>query len=210
MPTIPAITGALPPSSAAGQAALPVMAAMKKATWPMHQRLEKRLAIKDRFGDLDSYRAHLARLLAFHAAAEAAWGAWLAPALSDFAERRKTALLMQDLAAVGGRPFHGAAIVPAAASTAAALGGLYVLEGATLGGQYLLPLVERRLGLSAGHGASYLASYGPEVAVMWQGFGAAVHAHCLTPEASAHAVAAAQATFASLENCLCEGHDANE
>lgn len=186
------------------------MAALKQATWPVHQRLEKRLAVKDRFGDLDSYRAHLSRLLMFHVSAEAAWGPWLKPALSDFAARRKTELLTSDLAAVGGQPLPGIATVPVAASTAAALGSQYVLEGATLGGQYLLPLVERRLGLSAGHGASYLASYGPEVAMMWRGFGAAVQAHCHTNEATLEAVAAAQATFAALEICLCGKQDTDE
>jgi len=38
------------------------MTALKEATWPVHQRLEKRLAVKDRFSSLDLYQAHLARL----------------------------------------------------------------------------------------------------------------------------------------------------
>lgn len=180
------------------------MAVLKEATWPIHQRLEKRLAVKDRFASLDRYRMHLARLLAFHTAAELAWGRHLTPALSDFAARRKVALLAHDLAAVGGVALDRPAMVPAASDTACALGCFYVLEGATLGGQYLLPLVERRLGLSSGHGASYLASYGAEVGEMWRLFGAAVQACCPTHEATARAVAGAQTTFAALEACLCK------
>ena len=186
----------LPPS--------PTMTALKQATWPMHQHLEKSLGIKDRFSDLARYREHLARLLRFHTAAEKAWAMWLTPALSDFAVRRKAALLMHDLRAVGGVPMTGVITLPVVNDTATALGCFYVLEGATLGGQHLLPLVQRRLGLSAGHGASYLASYGPEVGTMWQRFGAAVEAYCTTPEAAARAVAAAQATFTALEDWLCK------
>jgi len=178
------------------------MAHLKQATWPVHQRLEKRLAVKDRFADLDLYRAHLARLLAFHEAAEAAWAPWLVPVLEDFAVRRKAQLLRHDLAALGGQPGREPPALPAVHSSAAALGGFYVLEGATLGGQHLLPLVARHLGLSRAHGASYLASYGADVAPMWQRFGAAVQRHCHGP-AAAQAVATAQATFAMLEDCLC-------
>jgi heme oxygenase len=186
------------------------MAALKEKSWPVHQRLEKRLAVKDRFADMERYRSHLAQLLAFYAAAEQAWGAWLALALDDFDARRKAALLERDLAAVGGRPLQTVPVLAATDCTAAALGSFYVLEGATLGGQHLLPLAGRRLGLSAAHGASYLASYGAEVDVMWRRFGAAVEAHCQTPQACARAVAAAEATFVNLENWLCGEPHANE
>jgi len=179
-----------------------VMVSLREATWPLHLRLEKRLAIKDRFSDLDCYRDHLALLLGFYSVAEAEWSASLAPALSDLPARYKTAQLARDLAALGGVPVPGA-MVPAVANTAAALGGFYVLEGATLGGQHLLPLVERRLGLSAEHGASYLASYGSDVGPMWQRFGAAVESHCQTAEATESAIAGAQATFQAIEDWLC-------
>ncbi len=57
----------------------------------------------------------------------------------------------------------------------------------TLGGQHLLPIVHRKLGLSATHRASYLASYGPDVHEMWRRFSAIVDARCATPEAREHA-----------------------
>ncbi len=169
----------------------------------MHLRLEKRLAIKDRFSELSCYRDHLALLEAFYAAAEAEWGPWLAPVLSDLSVRYKAPLLARDLAAIGGTPILGAT-VPAVTDAASALGCFYVIEGATLGGQHLLPLVERRLGLSAQHGASYLASYGVEVGAMWQRFGAAVASHCQTEDATRRAIAGAQATFQAMEDWLCK------
>ncbi|NMM26496.1 MAG: biliverdin-producing heme oxygenase [Glaciimonas sp.] len=179
-----------------------VMISLREATWPMHLRLEKRLSIKDRFSELACYRHHLALLESFYTAAEAEWSPWLAAVLSDLPARYKAPLLGRDLAALGGTPILGA-IVPTATDSAFALGSFYVLEGATLGGQHLLPLVERRLGLSAQHGASYLASYGSEVAVMWQRFGAAVESHCQTAHATGCAIAGANATFQAMENWLC-------
>jgi heme oxygenase len=89
------------------------------------------------------------------------------------------------------------------ADEVAALGGFYVLEGATLGGQHLLPIVQRKLGLSASHGASYLASYGPDVKEMWRRFSAIVDARCETVQDRQHASATARATFLALETWLC-------
>jgi len=178
------------------------MTSLKEATWDTHLRLEKRLAVKARFATLAAYRDHIGRLWAFYAAAETEWNDLLAPALNDLPARRKASLLAEDLLALGGAQ-GSLAPVPAMRDSASALGGFYVLEGATLGGQHLLPLVERGLGLSASHGAAYLASYGPQVAAMWQRFGAAVEAHCQTPEAQGQAAAAAQSTFLAMEAWLC-------
>jgi heme oxygenase len=177
------------------------MKSLKAATWDAHRRLEKRLAVNDRFADLAAYRHHLAQLGAFYAAAEADWAAWLTQALPDFPSRKKAALLAEDVECLGGTAAP-AATAPAVSSVAAALGGYYVLEGATLGGQVLLPVVERRLGLSATRGARYLASYGPATGQMWQRFGTAVEAHCPTPATVTQATAAAQATFLALETWL--------
>jgi len=179
-----------------------VMLSLKEGSREAHLRLEKRLAIKDRFAQIDLYREHIARLASFYAVAETQWAAWLEPALNDFPARRKASLLARDLAAVGGAPISGAR-VPSVTDTASALGSFYVLEGATLGGQYLLPLVERRLGLSALHGASYLGSYGTEVGDMWKRFGVAAQAHCQTDDDIGRAVAAARTTFLAMEDWLC-------
>ena len=179
-----------------------VMDALKYATKDVHIRLEKRLAVKDRFSELALYLDYIANLWAFYAAAEAEWAALLEPVLKDFPARRKAALLANDLQAVGGTP-GSFAVIPAITDTASALGGFYVLEGATLGGQHLLPIAERKLGLSSEKGASYLASYGSQVLEMWQTYGAAVESYCQTPESAEHAVAAALATFLSMEECLC-------
>jgi heme oxygenase len=64
-------------------------------------------------------------------------------------------------------------------------------------------LVRSRLGLTADHGAAFLASYGDEVASMWSGFCAALDAWCDVPERRHRAAQTAVATFTSLEAWLC-------
>ena len=123
--------------------------------------------------------------------------------LADYPARLKAPLLARDIAALGGVQPSVLATVPPVDDQIAALGGFYVLEGATLGGQHLLPIVQRKLGLSASHGASYLASYGPDVKAMWGRFCAVVDARCATSEAREHASATARATFLALETWLC-------
>jgi heme oxygenase len=176
---------------------------LKEMTWDIHLRLEKRLAVKDRFSTVDLYRTHLSRLLAFQAAAEEQWGGMLGQVLDDYPARLKAPLLVLDIEALGGGLPLSRAEIPQAADPVAALGGFYVLEGATLGGQHLLPIVERKLGLSASHGARYLASYGSNVQPMWRKFSATVEAECAAPAARDRAGAMARDTFLALEGWLC-------
>ena len=179
------------------------MAGLKSGTADLHRRLERRLAGAERFIVRERYVEHLARLATFYGPAEANWASYLYPVLNDFDARRKFALLLRDLLYLGGDA-RAAAELPPVSDSAAALGAFYVLEGATLGGQHLLTVVERKLGLDAAHGASYLASYGAEVRMMWARFGQQVEAHCRDQAAIVRAVNAARATFAALEDCLCE------
>src|SRR5271165_819045 len=152
------------------------IAELRSATWPCHQRLEKRLDVKARFTAADAYRAHLERMWGFCAAIEQRLGRHtFGAALGDYEKRRKVPLLTQDLMALGA---DGGAVmrlaccesIPECPDPAAAFGCVYVLEGATLGGRTLLPLVQSRLGLTAERGAAFLASYGEDVATMWHDF----------------------------------------
>ncbi len=185
------------------------IAGLRAATWPSHQRLEKRLDVKARFTNADAYRAHLERMWGFCAAIEAS----LRPesfggSLPDYETRRKLPLLMHDLLALGARPGDIASLprcqaVPNAVDPAAAFGCVYVLEGATLGGRTLLPLVESSLGVTAARGASFLASYGEHVGAMWREFGVALDAWCGAPERQVRATLAAIGTFDALAGWLC-------
>lgn len=191
--------------SAAGASA---MADMRAACWPVHQRLERRLDIKTRFDSVAPYLAHLMQMWGFCVGLErGAVSANLEKVLTDYPVRRKLGLLTQDLVALGLHPndidsLEQCELAPCA-DVAAAFGSVYVLEGATLGGQTLLPLVSRKIGVTPERGASFLASYGADVAPMWERFGTAVDAWCCDPERRASTTQAAVRTFETLEVWLC-------
>jgi len=189
------------------------IAELRSATWCSHQRLEKRLDVKSRFTDPIAYRVHLQKMWGFCAAIERQLGPHVfGEALADYEKRRKIPLLTRDLIALGldsqalGRLPH-CETVPDCVDAAAAFGCVYVIEGATLGGRTLLPLVHGRLGLTTDSGAAFLASYGQDVGMMWRGFGVALDAWCDGPERRFRATQAAVATFTSLDGWLCGIHD---
>jgi heme oxygenase len=182
---------------------------LRAATAHCHRRLEKRMDVGHRFCSAARYRGYLEVMFGFYAPFEQALGSHaVRHVLTDFAARCKTALLSDDLAALGVGADCIASLprcagIPSCQDEAAALGSLYVLEGATLGGQILLPMVEQRLRLTRQSGASYLASYGHDTRAMWQRFGSVVESWCADSERRATAAAAAVATFESLEAWAC-------
>lgn len=182
---------------------------LRGATSHCHRRLEKRLNVARRFADRSAYRAYLECLFGYHSPFEQCLTRHpVRHVLPDHAERRKAGLLASDLAALGATADSIEALphcpkMPLGQDEAAALGSLYVLEGATLGGQVLLPIVEQRLQLTSYAGASYLGSYGANVPAMWQRFCAALEGWCTDGARRAMAAAAAVATFESLEEWLC-------
>jgi heme oxygenase len=191
-------------SKLAATNAPPSAAAFLRASTAMsHQRLEKRLNVKVRFRELAHYRAHLERMWGFVAAIEEKLqGDAFDGALADFEARRKLPLLTRDLLALGSeresiellpRP-----TTPSCAPPAAAFGCAYVLEGSTLGGRTMLPMVGEYLGFTADHGAAFLASYREHTPAMWKSFCAALEFYCSTPERRSSAAQAATATFESL------------
>jgi heme oxygenase len=190
-------------------AMMSAMAQLRSATSSSHQRLEKRLDVKSRFTDLRAYREHLKKMWGFCAALESRLAAdSFGGALPDYDARRKLPLLTHDLVALG-ESEGGLASLPRCAAVAremdaaAAFGCAYVLEGATLGGRTLLPLVQSRMGFTSSHGARYLASYGDNVAAMWRDFGSALDGWCCVAERRHAAMQAAVATFDILGDWLC-------
>src|SRR5579871_3901102 len=133
---------------------------LRSATAMCHRRLEKRLGIAERFASLAAYRSYLEVVFGFYDAFETSLQNHpVQNVLTDHAARRKTPLLIRDLKVLGATSASIAAIercsqIPRCPTEAAALGSLYVLEGATLGGRVLFPMVERRLSLTPERGAS--------------------------------------------------------
>lgn len=124
----------------------------------------------------------------------------------DWLMRSKTPSLEADLYALG---LDAAAIdaIPLCPfplqlrSIANVLGVLYVLEGATLGGQSLSSGLYSRLGVDEHKGGRFFAVYGTSTLLMWHGFLACLYEVC-DPVERAESVVAAQATFEAFEGWL--------
>lgn len=140
-------------------------------------------------------------MYAFHAPIERRLqrSASLRAAVPDLEGRRRAHLAASDLAALG-EPIAAPAPAPALPETAdlpALVGVSYVLEGATLGGAALRPLLSRRLGLEA-RALRYLDGYGDQTRSMWARFTASIDALELTTSERARATEAAVACFEGL------------
>jgi heme oxygenase len=93
--------------------------------------------------------------------------------INGVSERNKTHLLENDLAALGypkkdfKKPLS---VVKDKFSDAFALGVMYVIEGSTLGGRFILKNINEALGYSAEDGAQYFAGYGNATGSHWKSF----------------------------------------
>ena len=117
------------------------------------------------------------------------------------AGRDKSAWLEADLEHFDYSPESRSALptcpdLPSTTTRAEILGACYVLEGSTLGGQFISRHLESNLGLSDGRGYRYFRSYGPEVRAKWQAFQGELLRHAARDHDAI--VAAAQDTFEKL------------
>jgi heme oxygenase len=136
---------------------------LKRETAEVHQRLDAQLGLLDPSLDVHRYRRVLETLYGFYVPVETDL-ARLAAAESPlgFPLRARAELLERDLLALGRSPADLAALPrchdrPELSCVEDLAGCLYVLEGASLGGQVLAPLLHRRLGLAKGSGAGFFA-----------------------------------------------------
>ena len=158
--------------------ASPLHHALRAATGVLHRRLEQRLDLMGLVGpalSLSRYQAVLRTFYGYYLPVEAA----VAELMQDGLERGlafepQAALLARDLAALG---LDAGAVValprcgelPRLAAREDVAGCLYVLEGASLGGQVIAREVCQRLGLTPGAGASFFAGRGASTAERWRG-----------------------------------------
>lgn len=139
----------------------------------MHRRLESQLGLLDSGLDVHQYRRVLETFYGFYVPVESdvARLAAAQPPLG-FPLRTRAELIERDLVALGMSPSEvtGLALCvdrPLLTSLEDLAGCLYVLEGASLGGQVLAPLLLRRLGVSENRGASFFAGDGEGTLQRW-------------------------------------------
>ncbi|MFO1500637.1 MAG: biliverdin-producing heme oxygenase [Verrucomicrobiota bacterium] len=189
----------------------PLLLRLRKETRPQHAALERVLGLLDKALSLGTYRQRLEQFYGFYRPVEGHLGAlgdWRKRGL-DVQERRKVPLLEADLRALGVETPESLPLcteLPDLGGVPEAFGCLYVLEGATLGGQFITEHLQRTLGLGPDNGARFFNSYGERVPEMWRSFGATLVAFASTAEIENAVVSAAGETFESLHRWL-EGKD---
>ncbi len=195
----------------------PARRALRQAVADAHLGMEAAMAASLQLSDRATYRALLWRYLRAYAPLEAALQNFAAPLQAlhiDLGQRRKLPLLQRDLDSLGQDaaiepparvPPAPVTLVPPGLASAQplpalhtlpqALGCLYVMEGATLGGQQISRQLQTRLQLQRPEGLAFFRSYGAQVGPRWRQFCGALEAGLAQPQQLAAAILSAQQTF---------------
>lgn len=176
-----------------------------------HEAVEETLGLADPGVTRDLYCLRLKQFYGFYCPIEerlAQVDGWEGRGV-DLDARRKTSLLRADLAALGAEPTERIPLcprLPPLDDAAAGFGCLYVLEGATLGGQIISRHIKSTLGITPESGGSFFRGYGERTGEMWQSFRTALAAFPVDVDADRRILASAVATFRELRR-WCEGPD---
>ena len=181
-----------------------LFARLKSDTEQQHREIENLIDPMKNFVSLVAYKAHLLKSWRFYRSVEADLDSldWSAVGI-DFALRRKTPLLEHDLKVLG--VFHSPAehCKPMLERTTLdfALGCLYVLEGATLGGQIISRHL-MKLGIGRENGGLFFSGYGAKTGEMWKSFQVSATHYCITENQIDDAVGGAKSTFAKFRESM--------
>lgn len=190
-----------------------VMQTLKTETRALHEQVERNPMMAQLMTPTltrDAYQQVLERMLGLYEPLEA----YLAdqedalPEGLNLQNRRKVDWLIADLKALGTSD-EALATLPRwqgwhPSSVPEALGCLYVLEGATLGGKLISKQINRTLGLTPDTGLRFYTSYGDMLGPMWKAFGNVVNSYSTDPADEAAAVHGASATFEAMDAWLLE------
>lgn len=149
------------------------MQLLKAATASRHESLERRLDLLRPDLTIHDYADLLQRFLYVYRIWEPLAAAVIDPVIPEFTIRRRKRLCIErDLAFLGIEPWLNSAASATTlsefVSPATALGGAYVLEGSTLGGQILSRHFQTRFGITPDAGCAFFSSYGPQTGSMWR------------------------------------------
>jgi heme oxygenase len=174
---------------------------LKRETAAVHHHLEIQLGLLDPSLDVHRYRRVLETFYGFYVPVEIDVTRLAAAEVTlGFPLRARAELIARDLLALGRSPADLAALPlcsdrPELSSLADLAGCLYVLEGASLGGQALSRLLHRRLGLAKGSGAAFFAGDEERTLPRWTVIVAWLDGLPRTGVSSAKIISAATGTF---------------
>ena len=183
----------------------PALNELRSGTQTLHVALEKRLPFFCDTLDLERYKRLLSAYYGFyHELEDRLQHSPLMTPGFDLHARLKTPALHRDLQALGVNTQSLALCdtLPVLSSPTSVLGVLYVLEGATLGGNVLRKQMSERLGLDAHNGCAFLYVYGEATGRQWKAFMDFLGSVPLDAQARGEAVQAACSTFSCFEQWL--------
>lgn len=189
-----------------------ILARLKAQTSALHERLEGALDLLNAELTMSDYRRLLKGFYGFYQPLETGlqpFAACLEASGMRPAARRKLPSLRRDLLSLGLKDGEILALplcayTPQVEDVAAALGCMYVTEGATLGGQLLTRHFAAKFALTRENGCAFFGGYGPLTGARWREFGAALEEFAHRAGGEETMVAAARATFTTLETWLME------
>lgn len=182
---------------------------LKEATGSRHAALESRLPLLDTDMSKARYLQFLQLFWGYYEPLETQLQAlpyWNAISF-DYTGRNKTPQLRQDLCALGETPESIQSLarcqhLPTLANQGQLLGCLYVIEGATLGGQIITRHLKSNLGLTPLTGGAFFDGYGAQTGDRWKAFCAMLRANAGESAHHGDILASANQTFETLGQWL--------
>lgn len=191
-----------------------VLAKVKEATRDQHDDLEKIVDVMSNILTKERYKEMITDFYRFYSSIEGEISDERLFSIGiDAHRRRKTPLLERDIDALGADGHSTTekfTDIPVLDTVPKMLGSLYVMEGATLGGQVITRHLRTQLGITPENGGAFFNSYGHEVGPMWKQFCSAVNTYAEQNGHEDEIIGSARATFDSFARCLREGRVARE
>jgi heme oxygenase len=189
-------------------AVTPLSQELRMATHSLHQDVERALGLPEAIQSLADYIRCLRRFYQFYRSIETSFvsfTAWESAgiALEEYLRADRIAF---DLEALGERPrqmsqmsLAGSASLPLLPHFECAVGALYVVEGSSLGSQYILRHVVGVLGSQIDGADSFFRGRGAQTGVHWKQFCSLLDGYGIQhPDAAPLVIEGAAATFRSV------------
>ncbi|MFH7018403.1 biliverdin-producing heme oxygenase [Flavobacterium sp. FlaQc-47] len=147
---------------------------LKNQTATAHKKLESlpvSASILSPNMEMDDYYHYLSLMYDVHSSTQKVVFPLLADLIPDLKEREKTPLIMDDLSYLNYKTGKTTPVFTKSnISIPFALGILYVVEGSTLGGRFILKNLETIPGLDQQKGVAYFSGYGNKTGSYWKNF----------------------------------------
>ncbi len=186
-----------------------ILAQLKARTAHQHSQTEDGVDLMRDDFTLDEYRKLLVRFYSFYKSYEEKVSDALRQNPLDFnhAERLNTPRLIADLTSLGMSESDISQIasvsdLPALDSGEQIFGSLYVIEGSTLGGQYISRHLKQKFDLDETNGAAFFSGYGKDTGKMWNGFRESITAFAETSANKEEIIGGAIETFEKIGKAL--------